>query len=78
MCPDLLESLQVLPQLVLQLIGQDLRVLAVANVLLPVEEPVGDLVLPGVLHDRDHAINLGREGRGGGGVNKGGGGHLLE
>ena len=51
----------------LQLVSQDLRVLAVANVLLPVEEPVGDLVLPGVLHDRDHAINLGRDGGGGGG-----------
>ena len=59
MSTDLLQPLQVLPQLVLQLVGQDLGELAVLCVLLPVQEPVWDLVLPRVLHDCDHAINLG-------------------
>jgi hypothetical protein len=32
--------------------------LTVLDVLLPVEEPVGDLVLPGVLHDGDDLVHL--------------------
>ncbi len=55
---DLLQSFQVLPQLVLQLVGQDLRVLAVLDILLSVQEPVRDLVLTRVLHDRNHTVNL--------------------
>ena len=55
---NLLQSLEVLPELVFQLVGQDLGVLPVLGVFLSVEEPVGDLVLPGVLHDCDNPINL--------------------
>ena len=64
MSTDFLESLEILPQFVLELIGQDLRVLAIAMVLLPVEEPVGNLVLPWVLHDCHHPLNLRIRGRG--------------
>ena len=32
--------------------------LTILDVLLPVEEPVGDLVLPGVLHDGDDLVHL--------------------
>ena len=58
MGPDLLESLQILPQFVLQLVGQDLGVLPVTMVLLSVEEPVRDLVLARVLHDGHYSLDL--------------------
>lgn len=35
-----------------------LTVFAVLDVLLPVEEPVGDFVLARILHDGHHALNL--------------------
>ena len=60
MGPDLLESLQVLPQLVVQLVGQQLRVFSVSYILLPVHKPVRDLVLPRVLHDGYDPLNLER------------------
>ena len=41
---DLLEALEVLTELGVDTVGEDLRVLAVDNVALPVEEPGGDLV----------------------------------
>ena len=47
--PDLLESLQILTQLVVEDVGHDLGGLAVLGVALPVEEPVRDLVLTGIL-----------------------------
>eukprot|EP00344_Euplotes_crassus_P008746 CAMPEP_0197008412 /NCGR_PEP_ID=MMETSP1380-20130617/45106_1 /TAXON_ID=5936 /ORGANISM="Euplotes crassus, Strain CT5" /LENGTH=162 /DNA_ID=CAMNT_0042428987 /DNA_START=30 /DNA_END=515 /DNA_ORIENTATION=+ len=56
---DLLEALKVLTELVVQTVGKDLGVLAVLEVLLPVEEPVGDLVLAGVLDDGHDALELG-------------------
>ena len=37
---------------------QHFPALTVLNVLLPVEEPVGDLVLAGGLHDRDDLLDL--------------------
>merc|ERR550525_103422 len=55
---DLLQTLEILAQLVVQLVGQHLSEAAVLHVLLPVEEPVGDLVLARVGHHRDDALNL--------------------
>ena len=48
--PDLLESLKILTQLVVEDVGHDLGGLAVLHVALPVEEPVRDLVLTGILN----------------------------
>ena len=55
---DLLEALEILTELGVDTVGQDLRVLAVDNVALPVEEPRGDLVLGGVLDDGDDTLEL--------------------
>jgi len=44
---DLLETLEVLADLAVEGVGHDLRVLAVLDVLLSIEEPVWDLVLGG-------------------------------
>ena len=55
---DLLQALEVLTELGVDTVGEDLRVLAVDNVALPVEEPGGDLVLGGVLDDGDDALEL--------------------
>ena len=41
---DLLQALEVLTELGVDTVGEDLVVLAVDNVALPVEEPGGDLV----------------------------------
>ena len=48
--PDLLESLKILTQLVVEDVGHDLGGLAVLDVTLPVQEPVRDLVLTGILN----------------------------
>lgn len=56
--PDLLEPLNVLTQLGVDLVGGDLHVVAVLEVLLPVEEPVGHLEGLGVLHDGDDLLQL--------------------
>ena len=50
--PDLLESLKILTQLVVEDVGHDLGGLTVLDVTLPVQEPVGNLVLTGVLNDK--------------------------
>jgi len=55
---DLLEAFQVLTHLVVKTVGQQLSVLAIDKVLLSVEEPLRDLVLSGVLHDGDEALEL--------------------
>lgn len=57
---DLLQTLQVLTQLRVQIGGSQLGVLAVDDVLLPVEEPVRDLVLEWVLDDRHQLLDLDR------------------
>jgi len=56
--PHLLQSLQVVTQLRVNLIGEHLRVLAIHNVALPVEEPYGDFVLCWVLDDGDDALEF--------------------
>jgi hypothetical protein len=44
---DLLEALKIFAELAVDAVGEDLGVLAVDNVALPVEEPGGDLVCGG-------------------------------
>lgn len=41
---DLLQALKILTELAVNTVGEDLRVLAVDDVALPVKEPGGDLV----------------------------------
>jgi hypothetical protein len=55
---DLLEALEIVTELRVDTVGEDLRVLAVDNVALPVQEPCGDLVLGRVLHDGDDTLKL--------------------
>ena len=55
---DLFQSLQVLTQLVVEIVCQQLQVLAVLDILLAIEEVAGDVVLARVLHDRDDALEL--------------------
>merc|ERR1719211_200371 len=56
--PDLLEPLKILTELVVKDVGHDLGGLAVLGVALPVEEPVRDLVLTGILDDGDQPLDL--------------------
>jgi hypothetical protein len=56
--PDLLQALKVVTHLRVNGIGQDLGVLSVDDILLPVQEPSGDLELSGVLHDSHNALKL--------------------
>lgn len=55
---DLLQALQIITELRVDTVGQNVRVLAIDNVALSVEEPGGDLVLRGVLEDGDDALKL--------------------
>jgi hypothetical protein len=55
---NLLESLQVLAELVLEGVGEDLRVLSVNDIVLAIEKPGGDLVLSGILDDGDDTLKL--------------------
>lgn len=55
---DLLQALQVLTQLAVHVVRQHLRVLAVHNVTLAIEEPGGNLVLSRVLDDGDDALEF--------------------
>lgn len=55
---DLLQSLQVVSQLGLHVVGQDMVVLAVNLVLLSVQEPSWDLVVGWILHDGDNSLQL--------------------
>lgn len=51
-------ALEVLTKLVIEVVSDNLGVLAVLDVLLSVQEPVGDLVLTGVLKDNDNTLEL--------------------
>lgn len=55
---DLLQTLQILTQLGVQVGRRQLRVLAIDDVLLPVEEPGGDLVLARVQDDGHQFLDL--------------------
>ena len=56
--PDLLQPLKVITELRVNTVGQDLQVLAVDGVPLPVQEPRRDLELRGVLDDGDDTLEL--------------------
>ena len=58
MVADLLKTLKILAHLVVESVGQDLRVLTVLDVLLTIEEPFRDLVLQRVLDNVDQALKL--------------------
>ena len=55
---NLLQPLKVIAELRVNTVGQDLQVLAVDNVPLPVQEPKRDLELGGVLDDGDETFEL--------------------
>ena len=55
---DLLQSLQILTQLVVQSIGRELGELSVFDVPLSIEEPVGDLELARIVDDREQLFDL--------------------
>lgn len=55
---DLLQALKVLTDLAVQAVGDNLRVLAVGDVALSVQEPAGDLVLRRGLEDGDNTLEL--------------------
>jgi hypothetical protein len=55
---DLLQAFQIFTELAVDAVGEDLRVLAIDDIALPVEEPGGDFVLEGVLDDGDDALEL--------------------
>ncbi len=55
---DLLQTLQILTNLVVQLRRQRLHELAIAHILLTIEEPIGNFVLLRVLHDRHQLLHL--------------------
>jgi hypothetical protein len=56
--PDLLHPLNIITKLGIKVLGKDLGVLSGPEVLLPVEEPQGDLELTGVLDDGDELFDL--------------------
>jgi hypothetical protein len=55
---DLLQTLQILAQLRIDIVGQNLAVLAIDDIALTIEEPSGDFVLRGVLDDGDNSLKL--------------------
>lgn len=55
---DLLQALKILTQLRRDTVGENLRVFAVDNIALSVEEPGGDLILLGILDDGDNPLEL--------------------
>ncbi len=56
--PHPLKPLKIISELLVKDVSEGLAELAVLNVLLSVEEPVGDLELPGVLDDLDDLFDL--------------------
>lgn len=55
---DLLQALEILTHLAVQVVGDNLGVLAIGDVALSVQEPGGDLVLGRVLEDGDDTLKL--------------------
>ena len=56
--PDLLQPLEVVTDLGVHSVGEDLRVLAIDNVSLPVQEPCRDLELCRVLENGNDTLEL--------------------
>ena len=55
---DLLQPLEVITELRVDIVGQDLAVLAIDDIFLPVKEPEWNLELRGVLHDVHDSFEL--------------------
>lgn len=55
---DLLQALEILTHLAVQVVGDNLGVLAIGDVALSVQEPGGDLVLSRALKDGDDTLKL--------------------
>ena len=58
MSTNLLQSHQILTKFIIETVGKELRVLAIHNILLSIEEPFGDFVLSGVLQDCDDSLKF--------------------
>ena len=56
MSSDLLQALKIITKLGVDTVGQNLRILAIDDIALTIEEPGGDLVLRGVLDDGDNSL----------------------
>jgi len=55
---DLLQPLEIITKLRVDIVGQDLAILAVDDIFLPVKEPGRNLELCGVLHDVHDSFEL--------------------
>ena len=58
MSTDLLQALKIITKLGVDTVGENLRVLAIDDIALTIEEPGGDLVLSGVLDDGDNSLEF--------------------
>jgi len=58
MSTDLLQALQIITKLRIDTVGEDLRVFAVNNIALTIEEPGWDLVLSWVLDDGNDSLQF--------------------
>lgn len=58
MSPNLLQAFQIITEFRINTVGQDLRIFAIDDILLPVQEPEGDLELRRVLHDIYDSLQL--------------------
>jgi transposase len=58
---DLLQTLKIITDLAVENVGHRLAVFAILDILLSVEEPVWDLVLARIRHNRDDLLNLGEK-----------------
>merc|ERR1719225_1171477 len=58
MSTDLLQTFQILTEFVIQKVSHYLVGLAVLDILLPIQEPVGNLVLAWILHNGDDFLDL--------------------
>ena len=56
MSTDLLQALEIVTELRVDTVGENLRVFAIDDIALTIEEPGGNLVLRGVLDDGDNAL----------------------
>ena len=58
MSTDFLQSLKIITKFGVNTVGQNLRILAVDNILLSVQEPCRNLKLCGVLNDGNDALQF--------------------
>jgi hypothetical protein len=58
MSTDLLQALKIVTELGVDTVGQDLRVFAIDDIALTIEEPGWDLVLSWVLDDGDNSLEF--------------------